>query len=297
MKEFVLPAKDQRPIQATHFAPDGQAGEMRDPIVIAAATGTPQRFYRGFAEFMAGRGRHVVTFDFRGIGRDRPKSLRGFRASFIDWAQLDLDAVVGWAAQHGAVDLVGHSFGAQALGHLSHKDQVRSLVGFGMGSGHHSFMKWTEQIKVHFLWHVLAPALAGTYGYLPSSLVGIGEDLPLGVYHDWKRWCNFPRYWFSDPAVDFKPRFAAVRSRVLSVSAEDDAWAPHSSTDMYASHYTGAQVDKLRLAPRELGVRAIGHMGFFRRELGPKIWPQIHAWWEKIGPTAPVGALATAGVP
>lgn len=284
MTEFTIPAKDGRPLAATFFPADPTASTPRDPIVIACATGAPQRFYRGFAEFMNTRGRDVVTFDYRGVGRDKPKSLRGFDASFIKWAELDLDAVVGWAAQHGTVDMVGHSFGAQALGHLTNKHHVRSLVAFGMGSGHHSYMKRSEQLKVHFLWHVLAPVLAATHGYLPSSLVGIGEDLPLGVYHDWKRWCNFPRYWFSDPSVDFKPRFAAVRSRILSVSAEDDAWAPHSSTDMYSSHYTGAQVDKLRLIPRELGLKSIGHMGFFRREAGAQIWPRVAAWWESLAP-------------
>lgn len=284
MQEITIPSLDGRTIPATLFPAVDSGGELRDPVVIACATGTPQRFYRGFAEYAAAAGRNVVTFDYRGLGRARPASLRNFEAGFLDWAQ-EIDSVVGWASQHGVVDLVGHSFGAQALGHLTHQDRVRSLVAFGMGSGHHSYMSRLEQLKVQFLWHALAPVLSATYGYLPSSIVGLGEDLPRGVYRDWKHWCGFPRYWFSDPAVDFAPRFSAVRARILNVTAEDDAWAPHSSADMFASHYTSAQVERLRLVPADLGLKSIGHMGFFRREVGAKIWPMVFEWWSRLQAT------------
>ncbi|MBS0658093.1 MAG: alpha/beta fold hydrolase [Verrucomicrobia bacterium] len=294
MQEITLPSLDGRTIPATLFRAAAAAGEPREPVVVACATGAPQRFYRGFAEFAAERGRDVVTFDYRGLGRARPARLRGFEAGFLDWAQ-EIDSVVAWASQYGPVDLVGHSFGAQALGHLTHKDRVRSLVAFGMGSGHHSYMARGEQVKVQLLWHGLGPILSAAYGYLPSSLVGLGEDLPRGVYRDWKRWCGFPRYWFSDPSVDFHDRFAAVRARILNVTTEDDAWAPDSSADMFASHYTNAAVEKLRLVPAELGLKSIGHMGFFRRDVGPHVWPKVLAWWEQNGvrPRAqavPVGA-------
>jgi hypothetical protein len=42
-----------------------------------------------------------------------------------------------------------------------------------------------------------APLLASWRGYLPSSLLGMGEDLPLGVYRDRRRWRAFPHYLFS----------------------------------------------------------------------------------------------------
>jgi predicted alpha/beta hydrolase len=49
------------------------------------------------------------------------------------------------------------------------------------------------------MWRVVAPALVRWKGYLPWSLLGMGEDLPLGVYRQWRRWCGYPHYFFDDP--------------------------------------------------------------------------------------------------
>ncbi|UUZ49573.1 hypothetical protein LP420_04710 [Massilia sp. B-10] len=38
-------------------------------------------------------------------------------------------------------------------------------------------------------------------GYLAWSWLGMGEDLPVDVYRQWKHWCSFPRYFFQDPEM------------------------------------------------------------------------------------------------
>lgn len=49
------------------------------------------------------------------------------------------------------------------------------------------------------MWHLLGPVATRLYGYQPMSALGLGEDIPLDVYRDWKRWCQYPHYFFDDP--------------------------------------------------------------------------------------------------
>src|SRR5690606_38997386 len=83
-------------------------------------TAIPQTLYRRFAEHLAARGLRVVTFDYRGIGASRPDGpLRELDASLKDWAVEDARGVLRWAEQaHPGLPrvVVGHSFGAQAIG-------------------------------------------------------------------------------------------------------------------------------------------------------------------------------------
>lgn len=54
----------------------------------------------------------------------------------------------------------------------------------------------------------------------------MGEDLPLGVYRDWKRWCRFPRYFFDDPAMTHvAAQFAQVTTPITAKRARGDR--PH----------------------------------------------------------------------
>ena len=112
--EFMNPQTSMATASSTHApsaltlqAPDGYALQaLRYPargprvghLLVAGATGVPQRHYRRFAEFAAERGLEVWTLDYRGIGLSKPPSLRGFRMDYRDWARLDLAAVVAEAA-------------------------------------------------------------------------------------------------------------------------------------------------------------------------------------------------------
>ena len=85
-------------------------------LVLSGATGVSRRFYTDFAAFLAAAGYRVLTFDFRGIGDSRPRSLRGFAASMRNWGELDLAGVLGWCADRhprAPLLLVGHSAGGQ----------------------------------------------------------------------------------------------------------------------------------------------------------------------------------------
>ena len=96
-EERILCTADGVQLTAVHY----RASVVRAHIVVAGATGVPQGFYRRFAEFCRAQGYHVLTLDYRGIGRSRPATLKGFRMDYLDWARQDLAAAIDAMATPG----------------------------------------------------------------------------------------------------------------------------------------------------------------------------------------------------
>jgi predicted alpha/beta hydrolase len=282
---LTLTAADGYRLAATCY--DARA-PLRGHLVVAGATAVPQGFYRRFAEFASARGYTVLTFDYRGIARSRPAKLKGFSASFLDWARLDLAAAV--EAMH--VDsvplfLVGHSFGGQALGLLPQPRRVARMYAYGTGSGWHGWMSTWENLRVRFVWSVLLPLLTWGRGYAPTARIGLGQDLPLGVYEQWKRWCGFPHYFFDDPAMrDVAEQFAQVDVPIAAANALDDPWAMPCSRDAFLRGYRSAPIARIDIDPARHGA-AIGHMGYFRAGM-EGLWEEALRWFgEEAAPHRP----------
>jgi predicted alpha/beta hydrolase len=146
-------------------------------------------------------------------------------------------------------------------------------------------MPRSEQWRVWLLWHAVGPIATRLTGYLPMRRFGLGENLSLDVYRQWKHWCRFRHYWFDDPAEpEIRELFARVKIPIVSLAATDDRWAPPRSCDAFAKGYSNAQLTRLDLSPKDLAVPTIGHMGYFRAPVGERLWPQILAWLDNTSP-------------
>lgn len=269
---LALTAADGTPIAALRYRPEGAA---HAGLLVGSATAVPQGFYRRFAQHAAARGFEVLTLDYRGIGRSAPPSLRGYEVDYLDWGRQDLAAGVQALRQPGRpLYLVGHSYGGHALGLLPNHHEVHACWTFATGAGWHGWMPPLERLRVQILWNVVGPLWTRRAGYLPWSRLGMGEDLPLGVYRQWRRWCSFPRYFFDDPALPhMAEQFAQVRVPIVAVNATDDAWAPPASRDAFMQGYRNATVQAVTIDPVVDGTGPIGHMGYFR--------PQARALWDQ----------------
>ncbi len=284
-QDLTLNAADGYKLAATLYTPD-QAVQSTQFLVIGCATAVPRGFYKRFCEYAASRGLHAIACDYRGIGGSKHAPLRGFKMDYADWSTLDLAAAVDYALKRGEAYLVGHSLGGHAVGQLPDPNALKAAYICGGGAGWHGWMPPAERIKVQILWNVIGPVATTLLGYQPMSKFGIGEDIPLGVYRDWKRWCSLPRYFFDDPSPDARAiaaKFAQVKIPVAAAVSVDDLWAQPKSRDAFFSGYTGTLVEKIDLNPSTLGVPQIGHMGYFRKEVGAVLWPQIFAWLAQQG--------------
>ncbi|MFP2960993.1 alpha/beta fold hydrolase [Myxococcus sp. 1LA] len=260
---LTLRAVDGFPLGASRFP---ATAPLRGRILVAGATGIPQTFYANFSAHAAGHGFETLTFDYRGIGRSKTAPLPGFQASFLDWARLDLAAVVeALAGDDTPLFVVAHSFGGHALGLIPNHHRIAGCHVFAVGAGWHGWMSPLERIRVLMLWNAILPPIVRWKGYLPWSLLGMGEDLPLGVYRQWRRWCRFPRYFLDDPTLpELARQCAQVRVPIVAVNALDDAWAPPASRDAFLLHaYPNAVIERVDIDPRETG--PIGHVGYFRK--------------------------------
>lgn len=274
-----LTAADGYPLGGTSYPAHGTPVGR---IVVAGATAVPQGFYRRFAQFASERGFETLTFDYRGIGRSRPASLKGFRMDLLDWARLDLAAAVeAMARDELPLYVVGHSYGGHAIGLLPNHHKVSGVYVYGTGAGWHGYMPKREQIRVLLMWKVLLPVLTWWKGYCPSKLLGIGEDLPKDAYRQWRHWCQFPHYFFDDPRMrGIEQDFATVRTPIVAANALDDLWAMPSSRDAFIQGYRNAPLTRENLDPKPLGGR-IGHMGYFRQTALP-LWEQALNWFSRL---------------
>ena len=256
-------------------------GKVRARLIVAGATGVAQTFYQAFAHFAASQGYETLTLDYRGIGLSKPLTLKGFRMSYLDWAHQDLASAVEYMhTDEVPLFMVGHSFGGHAFGLLPNHDKVAKLYTFATGAGWHGWMPKSEQFKVLFLWKFMAPLLVRWKGYLAWSKLGMGEDLPQGVFRDWKHWCQFPRYFFDDPAMShIRGKFGSVKTPIMAANAFDDLWALPVSRDAFMSGYPEGIWQVTNIDPATVGLKSIGHMGYFRRNAQP-LWRDVLTWFE-----------------
>ncbi|MCC7003450.1 MAG: alpha/beta fold hydrolase [Gemmatimonadaceae bacterium] len=275
-----LHTRDGLALAASRFRP---IGAPRALLVIAPAIAVAQRFYRRAAIAAQTEGFDTITFDYRNMGRNAPASLRGASGDLFTWAEQDLAAAVDHAADHADAHglptfLLAHSFGGQALGLLPNHHRLHACYAFGTGAGWSGWMPLAERWRVRMLWHVLGPLLTASHGYLGWKALGMGEDLPLSVYRQWKSWCRHPYYCFDEPAVGtmLRERFARVRMPIAAATAVDDRWSPPRSCDAFMRAYTGSAVERIDLHPQMLGA-PIGHMGYFRPHANP-LWRTAMTW-------------------
>ena len=252
----------------------GEESASKGAVLIVPAMGTPQAYYEPFATWLAAQGYTVATFDYRGIGASRPERLAGFRADILDWARLDCAAVMdALAAQLPDAPLywIGHSLGGQILPFVPNHARLSKAVMVASGSGYWRENAMPVRRYVLWLWYVVVPIAVTLCGYFPGKALRKVGDLPKGVMLQWRRWCLHPQYALGDGEAT-RVQFAAVRTRIVALSFQDDEYLSFRSMESLQSFYTNAPVSIKRIVPRELGLQRVGHFGFFRARFEQALW-------------------------
>lgn len=249
-------------------------GEMLGAALIVPAMGVEQRFYGAFANWLAERGYLVVTFDYQGMGQSRSGPLREVKANVVDWGRHDCSAVlaaVAEAAQDKPLYWIGHSLGGQILPFVDGRGRITRAFSIASGSGY-----WRDNTaglrgRAWLLWHFIAPIVTPLLGYFPGRRLGIVGDLPRGVIEQWRRWCLHPQYALGE-GEQMRIRYSAVHTPIVSLSFTDDEMMSQRSTEALLGFYGSAPKVSRRIAPEQLGVKRIGHFGFFREQFADTLW-------------------------
>jgi predicted alpha/beta hydrolase len=230
-----------------------------------------QDYYQPFASWLAAQGFSAATFDYRGTGLSRSGALRGFDADIFDWARLDCAAMID-ALPGRPLYWIGHSLGGQILPLVPNNHFVSKALTIATGSGY-----WRENSPrirpmAWWLWFVVTPPALALWGYFPGKALRKVGDLPKGVMRQWRRWCLDPEYAVGAEGAAVRAAYAAVRAPIVSISFADDEMMSARNTESIHGFYTGAPRTMKRIAPQDIGVKRIGHFGFFRAAFESSLW-------------------------
>ncbi|MFP5304791.1 MAG: hypothetical protein ACLGI7_03070 [Gammaproteobacteria bacterium] len=64
--------------------------------------------------------------------------------------------------------------------------------------------------------------------------------------------------------------------------ADDPFYAPQTAVETLAAFYRNAEVVLQRIEPRQYGVAAIGHFGFFRSSMPRAAWEETADWLRAV---------------
>jgi predicted alpha/beta hydrolase len=227
-------------------------GSSKGHLLILSGTGILQRFYRKFALFAARQGYTVLTFDFRGVGRSRPNSLKGFKAKLRNWGQLDISGAIEYLHQYRPelpLYALGHSMGGQQLGLASNHQLVDGAMLVASSTAYWRGFARPYAYFAAATWFVLLPIATTLFGYAPAKRFGQGEDLPKGVAFEFSRWCKNSSYMsaFFDTGSDLKSQPDAIKSfhadvcfPIRALGFTDDEIATKSTMPQLLSFYKNA---------------------------------------------------------
>jgi predicted alpha/beta hydrolase len=118
------------------------------------------------------------------------------------------------------------------------------------------------------------------FGYFPGKRLRMVGDLPKGVMAEWARWCRSPHYICDERGEPIRAGFRRIRFPILSLSFTDDEMMSATNTARMHACYDQAAVELRRIAPEQIGVKRIGHFGFFRSQFRDTLWRQAVAWFD-----------------
>ncbi|HKO72541.1 MAG TPA: alpha/beta hydrolase, partial [Bradyrhizobium sp.] len=172
-----------------------------------------------------------------------------------------------------------HSFGGQTLGLLANNSEVSRALLVAAQAGYWKLMTSPERYRVYAMLNFVGTPLTKTLGYAPGW-AGVGMDLPKGVFLQWAKWVNSPRYLFDDNSLSGLPNFEKYTHPMRALCFSDDPWATPPAVELLCKRYSSTKPEIITVAPADLGVGRIGHFGFFRPEHRDTLWRGAAEWLE-----------------
>jgi predicted alpha/beta hydrolase len=283
-------AADGHPLAGTRYEPVRPA---QAAVLINGATGVPRRYYSAYARFLATQGLAALIYDYRGIGNSRFHAARPDQLSMRNWGEFDAAAALDHLhARFPRLPLlaVGHSVGGQLLGLMPNQHKLAGAIGIAAQSGYWRLWPARLQPRMAALWYLMIPALVALRGEVPRGVMG--EALPAGVAAQWARWCRHPDFIVDEHGRALRQHFEQWRMPLrLYAIADDELYAPQAAVARLASYFSRITPEVAVMQPRDFGIDAIGHFGFFRESMPRAAWQQTADWLlERVA--SPMGRAA-----
>jgi len=248
----------------------------RFEVLMLPGVGVPQRAFRHLASWLAEHGVRSTSVDYRGIGESRsdPRALE--TASMTNWASRDSVGALRFAessAQGRPIVLIGHSFGGQMLGFSDEFRRLCAAILVCSQFGQTRHWDGAGRLKVAAFWHLILPLAASVFEPVPGW-TGIGEAIPRGVAREWARWGR-THDWLLPYVAGAAERYAAFDRPLRAYAATDDPIAPPRAVSELLGRFRSTPVERVDLAPADLGLGSIGHLGLLRPGASERIWREM----------------------
>lgn len=281
LSHFRLSARDGYALGAVLYEPPPGIEPAR-AAVLCSGGGVPARIYRHLAAWLALRGMAMLCFDYRGIGRSRPESLRGFHASLEDWAEHDCAAAIDWLRERfprARLAGIAHSIGGLILAGAPNSDRLERFLLVGPHTGYCGDYHPRWRVPMTLWWHRLMPALVSLVGYFPGRALRVGENLPARFARQWAS-RRTPQFQAGDErAAAGLARCRALRGRALALTFTDDGFATVQGARRVLELLPQLAVEHRVISPADAGLRRIGHFGFFcAATAGRALWSPAAQW-------------------
>ena len=93
----------------------------------------------------------------------------------------------------------------------------------------------------------------------------------------WRAWCLTPDYILTGER-GAREAYASARFPVLRLTFADDELLREKGSRMLHAAYTRRPADYRVIASADVGMKRIGHVGFFKPVAEPALWPQVTTW-------------------
>jgi predicted alpha/beta hydrolase len=281
-QNVLIEARDGFKLSATIRRP---LTEIKGVIQMNCGPGIPQKVYSNLAIYLTQYGYVTVTYDYRGIGNSKPKNLKGFEAKIEDWGILDMTSIFDWIISEFPNEkkiIIGHSMGGQLVGLMDNYQKIDKLVLIASSTGYWKDMSSPYKWLMPPLWFLFVPLTTFIYGYANAKKIRQGENLPKGVAIQWRNWCINPNYFDEHfQKSNTSLFFDKLRIPLKSIQIKDDPIANEITSNKILKYYKIANIEIEKISPEQLGVKKIGHTGFFSRQFKDTLWKNLKTDIEK----------------
>ena len=280
-------------VAAYLYAPFAR-GKFNEVAVLNSGAGIPRALYESFASWLADSGVPTITYDYRGIGASRGRSIRGLDASIRDWGSKDCAAVLEWLCcryPDARIYVIGHSIGGLVTGFVKNPPpSIDRMLLISPHTGYWGDYAPSARKRMLVQWHVMLPIVTRVMGYFPGRILGFPEDIPYGVAMEWAlrtggdgtlierllRWgTSSSMKPLEDAGSECFPRFT---SSILALRPSDDPFATKQGLRRVQSLFYNCVFADVQIDANPHGQTRIGHFGFFGTSNRDSLWTPALAW-------------------
>ena len=277
-QETDIECPDGTRLRATEWRPARSNGCV---VQINSALAVPRRYYSAFAHFLAEQGFAVLSYDYRGSGDSLRGHQRDCRATLRQLGECDMAAATAHVKQkfpHYRHVVIGHSAGAALYGLAPNCADVDALLGIAAPAAFQGNYAYPHRFLISLFFNVCIPLATPAFGYFPGQYFGMAP-LPRDLALQWQRWSKHQDYVIAADGTPLREYYHQFLSpmRFLHI-ADDKLYSPLKSVQSVASFYANAPRQIVTIAPRDIGVRKIGHFGFFRSTMPRRVWDAAARW-------------------